>query len=73
MPHQHSQVQQNGIGVQILNDDLAQYAMEKEGYCGAMSRACRYKQVNFAIATAKGSPLRYCFYYYPTARRRVMF
>ncbi|XP_073967340.1 uncharacterized protein [Choristoneura fumiferana] len=32
--------------------------MEKEGYCGAMSRACRYKQVNFAIATAKGSPLR---------------
>ncbi|XP_073955127.1 glutamate receptor 1-like isoform X2 [Choristoneura fumiferana] len=55
MPHQ---VQQNGIGVQILNDDLAQYAMEKEGYCGAMSRACRYKQVNFAIATAKGSPLR---------------
>ncbi|XP_063634385.1 glutamate receptor 1-like [Cydia splendana] len=44
----------------VLNEDLAQYSFEKEGQvvCGSMPRSCRYKHVNFAIATAKGSPLR---------------
>lgn len=26
--------------------------------CDTLSRVCRYKHINFAIATAKGSPLR---------------
>ncbi|XP_048005196.1 glutamate receptor 1-like [Leguminivora glycinivorella] len=54
------QTEQNGIDGTVLNEDLAQYSFEKEGQlvCGSINRACRYKHVNFAIATAKGSPLR---------------
>ncbi|XP_063373613.1 glutamate receptor 1 [Cydia amplana] len=51
---------ENGIEGTVLNEDLAQYSFEKEGQvvCGSMPRTCRYKHVNFAIATTKGSPLR---------------
>ncbi|XP_063546878.1 glutamate receptor 1 [Cydia strobilella] len=52
------QTQQNSIDATVLNEDLAQFSFEKEGQCGSTPRACRYKHVNFAIATAKGSPLR---------------
>ncbi|XP_049886263.1 glutamate receptor 1-like [Pectinophora gossypiella] len=39
---------------------LAHYTLDREGEiaCDTMSRVCRYKHVNFAIATTKGSPLR---------------
>ncbi|XP_061726425.1 glutamate receptor 1 isoform X2 [Cydia pomonella] len=51
---------ENSIEGTVLNEDLAEYSFEKEGQlvCGSMPRACRYKHVDFAIATAKGSPLR---------------
>lgn len=36
-----------------------QRAISKNGQaCNTMSRVCRYRNVNFAIAMVKGSPLR---------------
>lgn len=47
----------------VQTEDVVQYAFANEGQitCDTMSRVCQYKHVNFAIATAKRSPLKWVF------------
>lgn len=44
----------------VLNEEILLAYTDASEACGP-SRVCRYKLVNFAVATSKGSPLRYIF------------
>ncbi|CAB3225985.1 unnamed protein product [Arctia plantaginis] len=48
----------NGVKENIVNEETILTQYEVDGECCGGSRVCRYKHVNFVIATAKGSPLR---------------
>ncbi|KAI8431008.1 hypothetical protein MSG28_001095 [Choristoneura fumiferana] len=62
LSHSGTLVQQNGIGVQILNDDLAQYAMEKEGYCGAMKAPSSHYLAEISLLRAKWLDILLCWW-----------